>query len=573
MTRRALCTDGDSLPTLGVVRSLGRAGWEVDVVARHHAPLAGTSTYCNQVVPCHDPVCDRHGYVQSVIDLLTEKPYDLLVPVTDWSIVPLLDVREELEKRTTVALASSEAVRTTLSKSATMDLAARQGVPTPRTWSIRTKEDWARAADEVSLPAVVKADASKSWDTEGVGWHHPAVYGLTISEASQHVMRLLWHGPVVVQEHLRGDGVGVAALARDGEPLVLFQYRRIHEVPVSGGASSYRASEPLDPRLASLARRLLAGLSWTGVAMLEFKHNRQTDAIHLLEINGRYWGSLHLPMSCGVDFPRYHAEMLLDGRRQFDTEYRLGVRNRVLLHEASWLKDVLKRGSDPALARYPSAKTVVAEMLRLVDPRENWDTLVADDPVPGIESAVRLVVNELSNARLQARKLVALGHQGLSRRRRSALMKRVRSARSVLVVCSGNIVRSVWGELWLTRRLAGTGIAVGSAGVWARDGRRPHERVVAYAAEQGIDAGEHQATRLTKELMKEADLVLVMEAAHLVAIRNSFGRLARKAILTGALAEAGPLEIPDPVAGTDDELRAALRRLEECLELGWPNRS
>ena len=50
---------------------------------------------------------------------------------------------------------------------------------------------------------------------------------------------------VLLQEYGPGEAHGVELLLVDGRPLAAFQHRRIHEVPLTGGASSLRESVPL----------------------------------------------------------------------------------------------------------------------------------------------------------------------------------------------------------------------------------------------------------------------------------------------------------------------------------------
>ena len=64
---------------------------------------------------------------------------------------------------------------------------------------------------------------------------------------------------------------------------------------MTGGASSYRESVALDARLLEDSVRLLQALRWTGLAMVEFKVG--ADGYHLMEINGRVWGSLPLAVA------------------------------------------------------------------------------------------------------------------------------------------------------------------------------------------------------------------------------------------------------------------------------------
>ena len=110
--------------------------------------------------------------------------------------------------------------------------------------------------------------------------------------------------PFMIQRQIEGDGVGVFALCDRGETRMLFSHRRLREKPPWGGVSVLRESIAVDPVAADYRRRLLRALGWHGVAMVEFKRERATGVPFLMEINGRFWGSLQLAIDAGLDFPR-----------------------------------------------------------------------------------------------------------------------------------------------------------------------------------------------------------------------------------------------------------------------------
>ena len=43
--------------------------------------------------------------------------------------------------------------------------------------------------------------------------------------------------------------------------------------------------------------------------MVEFKVNPNDGSAVLMEVNGRYWGTISLPIFAGMDFPWYHWQV------------------------------------------------------------------------------------------------------------------------------------------------------------------------------------------------------------------------------------------------------------------------
>jgi hypothetical protein len=116
-----------------------------------------------------------------------------------------------------------------------------------------------------------------------------------------------------VLERVTGEAACVSLLYDcEGRLQAHFAHRRLREWPHSGGPSTVRESIH-DPTLLARARRLLEALAWRGLA-------------HILEINPRFWGSLHLAVESGVNFPALLVNMALGRPAPFDG-YRTGVRS------------------------------------------------------------------------------------------------------------------------------------------------------------------------------------------------------------------------------------------------------
>lgn len=86
----------------------------------------------------------------------------------------------------------------------------------------------------------------------------------------------------------------------------------------------------------------------------------------------------------------------------------------------------------------------------------------------------------------------------------------------ILTVCTGNICRSPLAQMLLARDLADVeGVVVDSAGTHAQPGAAMSEPSQEIARSLGIDSPEqHQAQRLTEDLLSTADLILAMDRGH-----------------------------------------------------------
>src|SRR5262244_1944024 len=101
-----------------------------------------------------------------------------------------------------------------------------------------------------------------------------------------------------------GEGRGAFLFVWNGELKAAFCHRRLREKPPWGGVSVLRDSVPYDAQVVNDSFRLLQTLGWDrGAAMVEYKRDSRDGRLKLMEINGRFWGSLQLAIDAGMDIP------------------------------------------------------------------------------------------------------------------------------------------------------------------------------------------------------------------------------------------------------------------------------
>ena len=174
---------------------------------------------------------------------------------------------------------------------------------------------------------------------------------------------------VLVSGYVPGRGIGVFLLRWEGRELACFMHRRLHEVPHTGGASSFRESIRDEAALED-ARRKLAHLEWEGVAMMEYRRE-PSGRLHFIEVNARFWGSLHLALFAGVDFPALLLDAFRGDPQPPVTEYPRGTRCRITFpRDVQYVWSCLKDGDLPLLKRlWPLPEFA----LNALDPRVKSD--------------------------------------------------------------------------------------------------------------------------------------------------------------------------------------------------------
>jgi predicted ATP-grasp superfamily ATP-dependent carboligase len=382
--RRVLVTDAGRSSAIAIMRSLGRRGWHVVAADADRGSPGFRSRYVGERL-CHpDPAVDPSGAAAAVLEAAERSAVDLIVPVTDELVLPLAAARDRLPAGCVLAVADDEGLAATGDKVATLELAQRIGVPTPPTAVVRTVDEALEAAPGLGWPVVVKPAVSRLRTEAGIE-RFTVAYANDATELADRMQAVGGRTAVLLQGYVPGEGHGVELLMAGGRPLAAFQHHRLREVPITGGASSFRESVELDPGLLDASVRLLGALSWTGLAMVEFRVGAGGPS--LMEVNGRIWGSLPLAVKAGMDFPARMADLFLDGptpEGPVDTDYRIGVRSRNVALDVVWIGSTLRRRRRYPYLESPRRRDALAAAAGLLRPGDGYDLLEADDPGPAL---------------------------------------------------------------------------------------------------------------------------------------------------------------------------------------------
>jgi predicted ATP-grasp superfamily ATP-dependent carboligase len=365
-------TNGQMRQALAAVRSLGRNGFTVICGESTRFATSFASKYVDERVVYPSPDHDLKAFVRFMKEYLIDHDIDILLPTANRSTRATLEHRDVLGAHTTIPFVDSERFDRLDRKDELAELAETIGVPHPKTVTPDSVEDAIRRVSDLSFPIVIKpVDNSGSLGIRFLD--DPATF-----ESAYREIHRSYPYPIV-QEQLPqgGRALGGAFLRWDGERKAAFAYRRLREYPPDGGPSTLRESIR-DERIIEAGWQLLEAVDWSGVAMVEFKVDLRTNTPMLIEVNPRLWGSLHLPLHAGVDFPTMLVRCALGETVTSQLDYRTNVRCRHLLPG-----DILHL----LTTRSPDA---LREFFPLVDEHLYYDILSRNDPGPTLGRLVAL---------------------------------------------------------------------------------------------------------------------------------------------------------------------------------------
>ena len=304
--------------TVPVARSLQRIGVPVAVagLSPRDPALRSTAIFRFFRLPDYEHSSE---FVPALAAFVREHGCDTLIPTTDGALSAISKHYAELSPLLQLACPPAKIIDRVLNKEETLAIASRCGIRVPREYLVSSRA--IADAAELTFPVVAKPRHKSSAESFKVRYFHSA-HELSAALQSGQL------DDVILQEYSPGQGVGVEVLFYGGVCVASFQHRRVKEFPHTGGAAAIAVAETVDPALKDMALTLLRGLEWEGIAMVEFRHDRNTGNATLMEVNGRYFGTIALPIMAGVDFPAFEWQVRHGETPSVPASYAAGLRWR-----------------------------------------------------------------------------------------------------------------------------------------------------------------------------------------------------------------------------------------------------
>lgn len=367
----ALVTDAQARAAVAGVRALGHAGLRCLIVGSGRGAAGLWSRHATVRALC--PPAGSPGFVERIGELAERHGPLVVHPAQEATLDPLIEAGAALPPQAILPYGDAQALRRLRDKSALAALAERAGLATPRT--LAQGPAGALLAAPPGVPCAVKA----------VGLSD-ALPSTRLVDDDDALRILLESVPpeeqLVVQERAAGPLIGLAlVLDRDGRVAARFQQVALRLWPSPAGASSVAVSTKPDPELVERTARMLRLAGHWGLAHLQFLSTPRGPA--LIDVNVRYYGSMPLATTAGVNLPATLQAVALGETVRGPCAYAEGVTYR-------WLEGDLKgavHGHSRARLRPPPGHPRAGAM---------W---ASDDPVPGALLAMQSFVRVGTRAR------------------------------------------------------------------------------------------------------------------------------------------------------------------------------
>lgn len=366
--RVLIVATGRDRGALAAIRAFRAAGWYVGVGTPDGGGVLGSSRASHASYRVPRPRHDGRDFVEGVRRAALSGSFDLVFGGGDDWMAALSAYREQLPLP--VAHPPFDVVETVLDKMRLADHAATVGLASPRT---------VLATDEALAtwdgPVVVKC--KEHWAPDQTqSLRIEAKLFATTGDALAQVERIRAAGAQpILQEVVAGTLGALIGVFHEGRLYGRTQQVSTRLWPTPNGASARAYTVPVDEDLSTRVEALLEDLGWHGLVELQFLTGH--DGVpHLIDFNGRFFGSLALAESAGEGLVRTWAELALGGPAPTLPDARPGRRY-------SWLAGDLRRAR--VERRNGMLRDVVTSLRWALTAQHS--TLSLRDPLPSLALA------------------------------------------------------------------------------------------------------------------------------------------------------------------------------------------
>ncbi len=300
---------GDGINALTAARCLGRSSVPVYLLGSDNNDIAYYSRYVKvleQAAAGNAPAVIAQ--IRKVAKTSANKP--VLVCAADRYLQVLSSHREQLQEFCSFTIPSRTAIDTVLDKGLFGEFCEANDLPAPRSWAPETKRQLDECLDQITFPVLIKPTIAHNADEQEFqkdGEFAKMILIENKSDLDRYFSELKRHGAnLLIQEYIPGPDCEHYSYysyrnSTSGELVGIgFQKTRLH--PIHGGAGSFIEYSD-SAELATISRKLLDRLNYTGMSSVCCKRHQHTGRLMLHEVNGRLPMGHATSLLSNINFP------------------------------------------------------------------------------------------------------------------------------------------------------------------------------------------------------------------------------------------------------------------------------
>jgi D-aspartate ligase len=288
---------------ISITRNLGRRGIRVSVCGPRDC-IAFRSRFCRARYAVPDGVAPGEYWSELLLGAgRPELRGSVVFGCSDDALEFLAAHQHELERDYLVEESLPRLRLALLDKQRTLELARSVGVPTPRFWSVSSREDVDQVRGDVGYPVLIKPIHSHVFQQRFGG--RKFFTAESFEDLAARAQLVLDAGlSFMVCEFIPGPDSLLSSyytyLDREGRALFHFTKRVFRRSPVNRGGASYHITEWI-PETAALGEKFFRGVGLLGLGNVEFKRDPRDGELKIIESNARFTAAHELMVRCGME--------------------------------------------------------------------------------------------------------------------------------------------------------------------------------------------------------------------------------------------------------------------------------
>ena len=280
----------------------------------------------------------KKGKEEEVLELLEKGNYDVLLPISDFTVPFISKHKKEIEERYGVkcAVPDYEQVYIVEDKSRFMSFCQQNNIPHPKTARL-ILETLEKAGEDVGFPALIKPDYSVG--ARGITRVN------TLNELKEKFPEVRSkYGSCTLQEFVDNQEYYYNVMMyrnKSGKILAKAILKIVRMYPVGAGSSSCCISVE-NEELVRVCSDCLEKLNWVGMADFDVLQRLDNSEYKIIEINARVPASLRGASISGVNFPEIIVNDVL-GQDMHSFKYKPGKVMRYMGLDIMWFLKSTKR--------------------------------------------------------------------------------------------------------------------------------------------------------------------------------------------------------------------------------------
>lgn len=406
--KKILILGGERSQTVSIVRSLGR-DYDIylatSVRFKNRFPKARFSKFVKKNYYYSDPLNHPNKFINDLLKIVKKDNFEFIMGTHETNILPITFYRDDFEKYTTLVHPSNEKLIKTFNKKETLRIAKNLDIKIPLTYDTKF-EELKSISKNISYPIVVKPQWTVYWDGYSKNMSRKNIKIVFSKEELLKTFNELTQGKYnpLIQELIPGQGYGaldvLTLLDKNQNLKAIFMQKRLKESSIYGGAAVYWKSIPIINELKKNSLNLLKEMKWEGISMVEYKQDPRDGVPKLMEVNGRFWGTLPLAILCGIDFPILYMKIKSGQENKLINNYLKGIHMKHSVESTHRLFNVLFKKNPSWISRENELK----DYIKIFFAKDSLFTL--SDPMPSIVELADVSLWGLSNFQIVIKKFI-----------------------------------------------------------------------------------------------------------------------------------------------------------------------